>query len=91
MKRTAVWLALGLFACSAQAFAADAANGRGERIERRLDRRGEVIDHRLDRAARRAANHGHDVTAERLDARGDRADRRLDRRGSRIERRLDRR
>ena len=44
---------------------------RGDRVERRFDRRGDVIDNRLDRAARRAHATDHDRAAHRLDRRGD--------------------
>ena len=52
MKRSAVWLSLGLLACTTQVWAQDAgerADRRGDRIERRLDQRGDRAENRLDR------------------------------------------
>lgn len=57
---------------------------RGQRIDRRLDRKGARIDQHLDRGAEQAASNGNNRKAERLDRKGDRIERRLDRRGDRI-------
>jgi hypothetical protein len=64
---------------------------RGDRVERRLDRRGDVVDRRLDRAARRAHDADRDRLARGLDRRGDGIDRRMDRRGRQRDRQIDRR
>ena len=84
---------------SGSAFAQDSSPGRpsvdrpdrGDRIERRFDRRGDAVDRRLDRVARRAHDADRDAVARHLNRVGDRIDRRLDRQGRQLDRRFDRR
>lgn len=83
----ALSLLLAGLAGTGNALAAD----RGDRVERRLDRRGDRIEARYDHRAAVAAAHGHPARAAHLERKGDRIDRRLDRAGNRFDRRWDRR
>ncbi len=59
--------------------------------EKRLDARGERIEKRMDRRADRARANGHEKRAEHLEKKGKRIHKRLDRRGERIEERREHR